>query len=336
MANWSYRPYLVRSFRVWSEHHAIPPSNALAVTLRPPRLDHVSQVVVPPSFYCMDVPSGLAVVAYSSPGFGGTRTDFPAALYEYGPPYRDITSFQVVRDSSTVPSSAAPLATVTCVRNFSRPSLVFDQNKNYSMLMPGACTSLDIPRGLTIVAFDSAWFLGGCQCQDHPFQTWLSPLASLQVMRRADAPLQPPPRLAPPRVEPALNSWEANLTGFVTISPGARMVVYEDYNFQGQSMALTGSHAFVAKSYKLFWEAEAASLDTPRFVGCFPVDFGLKLVPIFMKAGDAIASLIYPWNGNIAQFAIPTGLAVVAYSEPNFNVSGDSAQYIVNKCPPSR
>ncbi|KAF0697526.1 Aste57867_11791 [Aphanomyces stellatus] len=79
------------------------------------------------------------------------------------------------------------------------------------------------------------------------------------------------------------------------------------------------------QSIRVLWENDTlppqpATLPPPRApkVRGFPI---FDLPPIELYAGEAIPSLIYPWDHHVLSFTIPHGLVVVVYSEPHFNLT---------------
>ncbi|KAF0718204.1 Aste57867_1842 [Aphanomyces stellatus] len=75
------------------------------------------------------------------------------------------------------------------------------------------------------------------------------------------------------------------------------------------------------RSYKFLsvdaWSGDDDASRATPFVGLFN-NVGFDTWPIFMRAGDDIASLIYPWDNHTTHGTVPRGVKVLTFTEPHF------------------
>ncbi|KAF0683412.1 Aste57867_24536 [Aphanomyces stellatus] len=309
-------------------------------------------------FTRMSVPPGLQVVGYADMGLRGQRRIFPTGTYSYldtfdqDVPFTLLTmqSFNVLRDTddatpiSPPASDRPPVVCSSWIPQGQRyMNTRFYADVDYPALAGLRCDTLTIPRGLAVVAFDRPWFLGRSRrLVPDPVTGYVRPndgrpsfqFYSLQVVfMSGDSPSLPSSQVYAtdqkfysfpfPSDNPAMvvNAFGFTLH-FDTVPVEAALVLYDKYNFEGNRTIVLRqpvgrSHTWIAKSYQFVSPNDVDRAPQP-YVGCYPADFGINVEPIFMTAGEAISSLIYPWNHNIARVSVPNGLVVVVHSNSHF------------------
>ncbi|KAF0699547.1 Aste57867_9884 [Aphanomyces stellatus] len=185
---------------------------------------------------------------------------------------------------------------------------------------------------------------------------WNTRWRSLQVVLSNDAALLSSPARPPPTVYaqaymmgyyaryyigdavPGVAEWELPGRHFafvLTIPPRVGLLLCDGYNFQGvctmyrnstpptSSAGLSLAVTPTFKSYKVYSDDgndndDAGPWNTTKFVGAYSTPMGPAWTPIFLLAGDAIETIMYPWDQSLARVTVPDGLALVTFSQVNF------------------
>ncbi|KAF0700039.1 Aste57867_9425 [Aphanomyces stellatus] len=227
----------------------------------------------------------------------------------------------------------------------------------YPLLEPWTCYSaLVVPPGLAVVAYDRTWLLGNSTVWRNAtaggdWKEWFSRMRSMAVVvdtaaptsndassparyakltmdRTRDLPAPPVMYLKYGDEMPVVDVWEKMPCDIVNgcyvqiATPNDTLVVfYPDYNFQGAPKVFDVNFANFTSRYKSYRVIASSTpgggqSNATAFVGCH-TPWSIS-APIFMKAGDQITSLIFPWDHSIANCTVPQGLVVRAYSKASF------------------
>ncbi|KAF0705820.1 hypothetical protein As57867_006891, partial [Aphanomyces stellatus] len=279
-------------------------------------------------------------------------------------------SFRVIRaaDVAMLSNKTIPPAVLGyyTTRFCTSDNITFALGQEYMTLPNLEWDTLHIPDGLALVMYDRPWLLGRYVVWTAPLvqspRSLGNRFRSAKVVLLDDAP---PPQLDPlppivrggfseflqvGEVEPALSVWEHNSiyctkqsplstklnVGFDRMSvPGLVLTAYNDYNFQGNSLVHhqnSNSKSLwraYPKSYTLLPE-NSTVVPTTLFAGIYPNRFGFDIPPIFMQVGDSIASLDYPWNADIQNVTVPSGLTLLTYSGEHFQ--GNCKEWTGDTC----
>ncbi|KAF0698686.1 hypothetical protein As57867_010669, partial [Aphanomyces stellatus] len=314
-------------------------------------------------FDTIDVPVGLALVAYSGTHFHGQRRVIPSGVYtdEYATDVLNwMQSLRVVQASNVLavqtettsgPGVRGHFTSKAC----SNANMTFVLDQEYMVLPKLDWTTLYIPDGLALVAYDRPWLLGR-------YSVWTNSVVqsprslgakfrSVKVVLASEAPpvqLDPlPPSITGGTFgktyvgeeEPGVGPWELDwLPNFCSEFGGINglyhwslgwyqmdglvVTFFDDYNFQGSSFVNEGNKSVFTlidqiKSYKLH-RAISSPTQLTYFVGLYPHTFGLDVPPVLMQDGDNISALIYPWNTDIKRVTVPKGLKLLTYAGERF------------------
>ncbi|KAF0718203.1 Aste57867_1841 [Aphanomyces stellatus] len=301
------------------------------------------------------VSPGVILLAFAELNFQGRRTVVPAGFYSttnatYAA-LHSMQSFEVV--DALVPladesdHNNAPVA--TCGSG-SSTRVRFPLDLEYPILHRAIYDWLVVPEGFALVTYDKPWFLGAYQLYTGPLnQSLPTAFRSARCVRQDQAP---PPYAGPtypfygplqvgavdPLVTPT--DWYCADQGYACVwkkivlpldrllagtASGKILIMFHDFNFQGQVEVLGNGRwpraPMAIRSYKFLsvdaWSGDDDASRATPFVGLFN-NVGFDTWPIFMRAGDDIASLIYPWDNHTTHGTVPRGVKVLTFTEPHF------------------
>ncbi|KAF0684184.1 Aste57867_23834 [Aphanomyces stellatus] len=309
------------------------------------------------SFDYLIVPSGFQLVGFADMGLRGPHRIFPEGVYSAKNPndhtdaveIETMQSFQVLHATDTFNLTLVDThQSVVCTGSKYQPTAAqtrFYLGGYYPVLIAHECANLYIPDGLAVVVFDRHWHLGRPRSLlRDPTTGYVVPdegvgtlLYSVKVVALKDAPphisypvfsarFPPPFTFAYSTSQPVSIFPSGLVLAFGTFPSDAVLTLYDDYNFKGNVQVLPPPDVTLPSDFAVKIENMTKSyqfhpkrgFQVTSFVGCYPSPNEFDLEPIFMTIGDAISTLIYPWNHNIANVTVPKGMVVVAHSEPDF------------------